>query len=752
MFEATTRANDGDPARPIPGLGRRVARAMLAWLAVPAFVVALPAGSADAATTLTVNSTDDGTDVAPGDGTCADADGQCTLRAAIEEANAQPGPNTINFGLQPNQIHTITIDETLTISDRSGGLTIDGYSQNGASPNTDALLSNAQILINLTTTAELAPMVQITSAANTIRGLAIYGNGSRIELLGEDADGNRFLGNFIGTDSTGTETSTAPEAQRGIDAGIVMNLGPDRNVIGTTDPADRNVLVANSGYGIRINHGETSQNVIENNIIGLGPTGAEVGLQRIGIDIQWWSWGAYVTGNLLSGNEWYGIDLSHSTVGNTVVDNRFGTEADGNTASPETANGRGIAFKDNPVNNFVADNVIGNSVDEGLWHKHNYSGANTVVRNRIGVGAAGGAVGNGSHGVELRGHDDLFQDNIVANNAGAGVVVSDTTSDNGANYPAEATLGNVLSQNTYYRNGGLNIDFENDGQNPNDDQDDDGTHAGLNHPEITGIGPGEIYGTACSGCRVEVYVSGQVNADGTIDTVGDATGTGASWVGTAVAGGNGNWSLAHPDLNPGKLVTTLTIDSSGNTSETSPTDEVPSTMTGTGSNAGPSTARVESPATPGRPPAHEADVFTCSWADGTLSWDDEGAAEYYVRSIDADGTERYLGGRTGTSTTVPSADGYRVVNWSRGYARSATCDGPGDPVGPSGFTCEFNNGTLSWSDIGAPTYYLRLVDGSGTDSYFGSATGTSAAVPDSAAYVVIHWDGPSRLAAECPGG
>ena len=42
-------------------------------------------------------------DASPGDFVCADIYGDCTLRAAIEESNAQGGP------------HTITFSETMTI-------------------------------------------------------------------------------------------------------------------------------------------------------------------------------------------------------------------------------------------------------------------------------------------------------------------------------------------------------------------------------------------------------------------------------------------------------------------------------------------------------------------------------------------------------------------------------------------------------------------------------------------------------------
>ena len=48
-------------------------------------------------TTFTVNSTDDTPDANPGDGIAADVDGNVSLRAAMQEANAFPGADTIDF-------------------------------------------------------------------------------------------------------------------------------------------------------------------------------------------------------------------------------------------------------------------------------------------------------------------------------------------------------------------------------------------------------------------------------------------------------------------------------------------------------------------------------------------------------------------------------------------------------------------------------------------------------------------------------
>lgn len=50
------------------------------------------------AATFTVNSTVDQTDAVPGDGVCASAGGSCTLRAAIQEANAVPGTDKVVLG------------------------------------------------------------------------------------------------------------------------------------------------------------------------------------------------------------------------------------------------------------------------------------------------------------------------------------------------------------------------------------------------------------------------------------------------------------------------------------------------------------------------------------------------------------------------------------------------------------------------------------------------------------------------------
>jgi CSLREA domain-containing protein len=55
-------------------------------------VLLLVCAAPSLAATFTVDSTSDGVDKKPGDGACETRSGTCTLRAAVQEANARPGP------------------------------------------------------------------------------------------------------------------------------------------------------------------------------------------------------------------------------------------------------------------------------------------------------------------------------------------------------------------------------------------------------------------------------------------------------------------------------------------------------------------------------------------------------------------------------------------------------------------------------------------------------------------------------------
>ena len=73
------------------------------------------------AATFVVDSTDDAVDANPGDGVCATATNVCTLRAAIQEANALPGADIIEI---PAGIYTLSIPGTLEDDAATGDLDI----------------------------------------------------------------------------------------------------------------------------------------------------------------------------------------------------------------------------------------------------------------------------------------------------------------------------------------------------------------------------------------------------------------------------------------------------------------------------------------------------------------------------------------------------------------------------------------------------------------------------------------------------
>ena len=73
-----------------------------------------------AAALFTVNSLGDTLDVNPGNGICADANGACTLRAALQEANSLAGDDTINFSV------TGTINLTGTLPSINSNVNISG--------------------------------------------------------------------------------------------------------------------------------------------------------------------------------------------------------------------------------------------------------------------------------------------------------------------------------------------------------------------------------------------------------------------------------------------------------------------------------------------------------------------------------------------------------------------------------------------------------------------------------------------------
>jgi len=150
-------------------------------------------------------------------------------------------------------VHTITPLSSLPVI--SDAVTIDGYTQPGASANTLAVGNNAVLLIEIDGSSSplmgggflLAGLTTVASGGNSIiRGLVInrfadprFVGIPGIALFG---DGNVIEGNFIGTDPTGT-------LDRGNGTHGIIIAGSN-NRIGGTLPQARNLISGNGTTGL----------------------------------------------------------------------------------------------------------------------------------------------------------------------------------------------------------------------------------------------------------------------------------------------------------------------------------------------------------------------------------------------------------------------------------------------------------------------------------------------------------------------
>lgn len=142
---------------------------------------------------------------------------------------------------------------------------INGYSQLGASPNTLPDGDNAFLAIDLDGIhSGFNAGLTISAGGSTVQGLVIqrFKNEGILVISGV---GNVIRGNFLGTDQTG-------KLDRGNGISGVALL-TSFNVVGGTDPADRNLISGNDFAGVAILDAATTSNRVEGNFIGTDDTG-----------------------------------------------------------------------------------------------------------------------------------------------------------------------------------------------------------------------------------------------------------------------------------------------------------------------------------------------------------------------------------------------------------------------------------------------------------------------------------------------
>ncbi len=349
--------------------------------------------------------------------------------------------------------------------------------------------------------------------SNQILNNVFSGNpseGLRITDLG--TSGNVVQGNFFGTDVTGS--NAIPNNF----AGVTILGGATGNTIGGTTAAARNVISGNY-YGSVVGNVGTSGNVVEGNLIGLNASG------RAALP-----------------NTYMGMAVTDGATGNTIGGVTPGTA---NFISGNAAYGL-LVTDPGTSGNFALGNVIGADI----------TGTNGIGNVWANVAVQSGAIGNFVGGITAG------AGNVIAFSPGPGVVM----------FGSDAT-NNAIRGNSIFSNGGLGIDFNNDGPTLNDTGDPDlGPNDLQNFPVITnayGFGASTIVGgtlnaLAGKSFSIDLYASPAKDPSG--------YGEGKTYLGTAsvTTDGSGNARFAFTNTAgnySGQYITATATLTSGDTSE-----------------------------------------------------------------------------------------------------------------------------------------------------------------------------------------
>jgi CSLREA domain-containing protein len=345
----------------------------------------------------------------------------------------------------------------------------------------------------------------------------VMGSGAENIISGNRSQGLSILtsrhivqGNYVGTDAAG---HAAVPNWTGIS---VAGTGTD-NLIGGAGAGLGNVISGNARGIILYKDG----NRVVGNRIGTDGNGeSKIGN---GIGVQVFGGGNFIgtgtpdAGNVISGNT-VGVSVEQGD-GNRVLGNRIGTNADGTRAIPNSVGvAVGLDYDVDPTNTIVGTGA-------GNWIERNLE--------------CGVLVAEGVHGVEISG-------NIIDNNgalpggmcAGQGVLVAGTRLD---------TAGITITRNRIFRNGGLGIELVGSLAN-----------GSIGRPVVEGATGTSVEGTACPGCRVEVFL-----AD--VDPTG--FGEGKTYLKSGTAAADGYFAIPLTGIHSCDAVTVTATDAAGNTSE-----------------------------------------------------------------------------------------------------------------------------------------------------------------------------------------
>ncbi|MEM1178240.1 MAG: CSLREA domain-containing protein, partial [Acidobacteriota bacterium] len=385
-------------------------------------------------------------------------DGQCTLREAINNANADgqttggdctagSGTDRIEFNISGASPIEIELSSAFAISDP---VIIDGTTQPGnkgvCTTSTPDRPDYGLSLLGFNVTgsgSNTAFRINSGSDGSTIRGLNFQGFGFSTLII--QADDNLLECNSIGPTVDGSSLATSEPEGWGHQVGNVTG-----NIF-------RYNLISGKQFGFRFSTNPGGNQVL-GNFIGTDRSGTSA----LGNGTGLWvlndnEIGSSTEGNLISGND-LGILMPGGEV--VIIGNLIGTDVSGTSAVP---NGVGVRITGD--GNFLGDsapnrtNVISGNTGVGV----EISGANNlVVANHIGTDITGSfAVPNGGHGVAITGATNSIgfggfnNGNVISGNLGDGINISGGDADESDIY--SNIIGVNAEQSAVIPNGGHGV-------------------------------------------------------------------------------------------------------------------------------------------------------------------------------------------------------------------------------------------------------------------------------------------------------
>jgi parallel beta-helix repeat protein len=215
---------------------------------------------------------------------------------------------------------------------------------------------------------------------NLISGNMAYG----VDLFGWGVRENVVLGNYIGTDHTGTQA--VPNTY-----GVLFDDRASANTVGGRGAGEWNLISGNTAFGAYFYNNGTHANILCGNRIGTDFSVTRALPNETGVHIDGGTFENLVDGNLISGNLVAGITLfARRTDRNRIIRNHIGTDITGALALGNGADGVRIAFG-------PADNQIGGSPEEGNTIAHN-GGYGVMLESGTGNRIVGNTIRNNARG------------------------------------------------------------------------------------------------------------------------------------------------------------------------------------------------------------------------------------------------------------------------------------------------------------------------------------------------------------------